>query len=167
MARTRTSPAGDAMEERFPPRRAREVESGFTLIELLVVLAILSLVVALGTPVFRRALPGLELKTGAESVAAALRDARALAIGRNVEVELVVNLDDRSLRVTGEPPLRLASDIGISLLTAREEVLAARIGAIRFYPDGTSTGGGITLALGNRIYRVVVDWLTGRVAVTG
>jgi general secretion pathway protein H len=155
MARTRTSPAGDVI-----------VDSGFTLIELLVVLAILSLVVALGTPYFWRALPGLELKTGAESVATALREARALAIGRNAEVELVVNLDERSVRVADEPPLRLAPDIGIGLLTARQEVIAARIGGIRFYPDGTSTGGGITLALGDRVYRVVVDWLTGRVVVT-
>jgi general secretion pathway protein H len=155
MARTRTSPAGDAT-----------LEGGFTLIELLVVLAILSLVVALGTPVFRRALPGLELKAGAESVAARLREARAIAIGRNVEVELLVNLDDRSLRLADEPPLRLAPEIGISLLTARQEAIAARIGGIRFYPDGTSTGGNITLALGPRHYRVAVDWLTGHVAVT-
>ena len=141
-------------------------ERGFTLFELLVVLAILSLVVALGTPAFRRALPGLELKSGVESVAAQLREARALAIGRNAEVELVVNLDERSFRVADEPPLRLAPEIGINLLTAGQEIIAARIGGIRFYPDGTSTGGGITLALDGRHYRVAVDWLTGRVAVT-
>src|SRR5215813_1320505 len=71
-ARTRTSPTGEAT-----------AGPGFTLIELLVVLAILGLVVVLGTPAFQRVLPGMQLKSSAQAVVAALREARGLAIGRN------------------------------------------------------------------------------------
>ena len=38
-------------------------------------------------------------------------------------------------------------------------------GAIRFFPDGSSTGGRVTLMVGERSYAVDVDWLTGRVRV--
>jgi general secretion pathway protein H len=41
----------------------------------------------------------------------------------------------------------------------------ANVGEIRFFPDGSSTGGEITLAGGNAHRYVQVDWLTGRVAV--
>ena len=36
---------------------------------------------------------------------------------------------------------------------------------IRFYSDGSSTGGRITVASGERKYLVDVDWLTGRVSI--
>ena len=42
-----------------------------------------------------------------------------------------------------------------------------KVGAIRFYPDGSSTGGRITVASGERKYLVDVDWLTGRVSIAG
>jgi general secretion pathway protein H len=40
-----------------------------------------------------------------------------------------------------------------------------RVGAIRFYPDGGSNGGRVTLAAGERKFEIDVDWLTGRIAV--
>ena len=42
---------------------------------------------------------------------------------------------------------------------------ATRSGAIRFFPDGGSNGGRLTLAAGERKFNVDVDWLTGRVAI--
>jgi general secretion pathway protein H len=138
---------------------------GFTIFELLVVLAILGIVVALGAPALHRMVPGVELKTSAQNVATALREARGLAIASNAEVSLVVDLGDRALRIGDGPPVRLASSLGITLLTATRELIDAGTGQIRFYPDGTSTGGRITLTRGNRRYHVGVDWLTGRVTL--
>ena len=40
-----------------------------------------------------------------------------------------------------------------------------KVGSIRFYPDGGSNGGRITLGAGDLKYEVDVDWLTGRVAI--
>ena len=36
---------------------------------------------------------------------------------------------------------------------------------IRFFPDGSATGGRVRLARDNRQYVVVVDWLTGSVSL--
>jgi len=131
----------------------------------MVVLAILGLVVALGMPAFERVLPGLQLKSSAQTVAAAMREARGMAIGTNREVALVIDIDGHTLRLDDAAPVRLSPGLALTLLTASREAIGAGSGRIRFYPDGTSTGGRVTLALDHRVYHVAVDWLTGRVVL--
>jgi general secretion pathway protein H len=133
---------------------------------MLVVLAILGLIMALGAPALERALPGLQLKRDAQAVASAMRQARSLAIGQNAEVALTIDLDRRAVRVGDAPWRPLEPGLGIALVTARNEVLGAGAGRIRFYPDGTSSGGRVDLSLHDRSYHVAVDWLTGRVALS-
>lgn len=151
--RTRTSPTGEVSDA-----------GGFTLMELLVVLAILGLTLVLAMPTLGRLLPGLELRTEARDVASALREARASAIGRNEEVTIVLNRERGILQVGGKPVVQLNPKIGIRAL---ETSHSSRSGdfEIRFFPDGTSTGGRLTLALGERQEHVVVDWLTGAVSL--
>ncbi len=129
------------------------------------VLAILGLALALAAPGLSRALPGLELRTDARDVAGALREARALAIGRNYAVTLIIDLEQRALRLGDRPPIRLNPRLGVSLLTATSETTGTGSSGISFFPDGTSTGGRVTLALGERRRHVVVDWLTGAVSI--
>lgn len=138
---------------------------GFTLMELLVVLGVIGLVLALAVPSFSRVLPALELRTDARNVAGALREARALAIGRNRETTLTIDVEQRSLRLGDEAPIRLSPHLGMSLLTASSETAETGSGGISFFPDGTSTGGRVTLRLGERQRHVVVDWLTGAVSI--
>lgn len=154
MTRIRTSPAG-----------RRESSPGFTLMELLVVLAILGLALALAVPSLGRALPGFELQTNARAVVGALREARALAIGSNREVTLQIDVRQRTLQVGQGTGIKLDPQLGISVRTARSELRGDGIGGISFFPDGTSTGGQVTLALEERKRHVVVDWLTGTASV--
>ena len=48
-------------------------------------------------------------------------------------------------------------------MAAASEQIDDSQGRVRFFPDGTSTGGRLTLTQNERKYYVVVDWLTGRV----
>jgi general secretion pathway protein H len=139
--------------------------SGFTLVELLVVLAVLGLALALVAPVGRSPWSGVAARSGAETVAAALREARSEAIARNREAVLLVDLDAHELRLDGGPPVSLDHDLALALVTGTEEVLGAGAGQIRFFPDGTSTGGRVTVAAGKKRLDVLVDWITGRVRV--
>lgn len=133
--------------------------------ELLVVLGVLGLVIALAVPSLGRTLPGLQLQTEARTVASALREARVLAIAGNRETSLRIDVQQRMLQLGGGAVVRLNPKLGISLRTASSETPAAEIGGISFFPDGTSTGGRVTLSLGERQRHVVVDWLTGKVSV--
>jgi general secretion pathway protein H len=54
----------------------------------------------------------------------------------------------------------------MSLITAQSEQANESVGAIRFYPDGSSTGGRIDLSSDDVRYVIDVSWLTGTVMVT-
>jgi general secretion pathway protein H len=138
---------------------------GFTLIELLVALAVLGLALALIAgykPPWSR---GLGLRATAAELATGLRLARSEAILSNRPVAFDLDLVGHRYRVGTGTPRRLPADLSLELLTISGEALNDREGDIRFNPDGSSTGGRISLADGQRRIGVGVDWLTGRVSV--
>ncbi len=139
---------------------------GFTLIELLVVMAVLALVLLIVPPMFSGSLSTAELRSAAREVAAGLREARSRAITRNRDIAFTLDVDARRYRIDDEEEARqLPAGPSISLVTARSEQLDEVIGSIRFFPDGSSTGGRVTLGGDARKYHVEVDWLTGQVSI--
>jgi len=155
------------------PRRSRLArtprvgwQAGLTLMELLIVLTIMAIVAAVAGPYLAGGVSGAELKGAARQVAAGLRLARSEALSTRREARLVVDLERHTFRVDGDAREHaLPKDAGIKLFTAQNDLVSDRVGAIRFYPDGGSNGGRITIAAGERKYEVDVDWLTGRVAI--
>ncbi|CAH1386512.1 GspH/FimT family pseudopilin [Candidatus Nitrotoga sp. M5] len=140
--------------------------AGFTILELLVVLTLMAMVYALAVPMISAGMPGTELKGAARQLAAGLRQARSQAVTRKVESTLTLDVEKRNFKVSGDQrQYALPAKLDISLFTAQSELLPDKIGAIRFYPDGSSTGGRITVTSGDRKYDVNVDWLTGQVTI--
>jgi general secretion pathway protein H len=79
---------------------------------------------------------------------------------------LWLDLEGRRFKVGSDPrEYALSPRVDLALFTAQHDIVNEKIGAIRFYPDGGSNGGRITVAAGERKYEVDVDWLTGRVAI--
>jgi general secretion pathway protein H len=140
-------------------------KSGFSLIELLVVLAVLGLALVLVVGYRAPRSDALSLRAAASELAAGLRLARSEAIARNRPVALAVDIARHRYRVGAEAARVLPARMSIALLTIAGEKHNAEIGDIRFNPDGSSTGGRILLAEGDRRLAVGVDWLTGRVRV--
>jgi len=60
---------------------------------------------------------------------------------------------------------QLPASLAIELLTIGGQRRSGKIGDIDFHPDGSSSGGRISLADGRRTIMVGVDWLTGRVSI--
>ena len=139
---------------------------GFTLIEIMVVMAILALMLVLISPNFSTALPGVSLKAAARTLAGSLRHARSRAITLNEEVALAIDVETRRYAIVGgKTSSKLPGKGEIRLFTAQSELIDATSGTIRFFPDGGSTGGGVTFIDGERRYRVLVDWLTGQTSI--
>jgi general secretion pathway protein H len=144
---------------------ARAGGAGFTLIELLVTLAVLAFALVLITGYKAPWSGGVELKGTAAELAAALRLARSQAIADDRPVALDLDLERHRYRIGDGPAHALPGEMAIELLTIEGQNRGRTQGDIRFNPDGSSTGGRISLAEGHRRVAVGVDWLTGRVTV--
>jgi general secretion pathway protein H len=143
---------------------ARAKESGFTLLELLVVLAILALATALIPPFLNGGKDAAAFRSSVREVATALRETRNLAIARNRSETFTVDIGHSQYRVANGAPRSIPKGIAISLLTVTQEVIADETASIRFFPDGSSTGGHVTFVQGKRRSDVLVDWLSGQVS---
>jgi general secretion pathway protein H len=136
---------------------------GFTLLEILLVLVVMVIGASLTLPALVRP-SGTELRTATGSVVAGLRRARDAAVNRQRATVLTVDTQARRFAVSGEPrEHQLPSRVQVQLFTARSELEGEGRGRIRFFPDGSSTGGRVTLASGEQRYHVDVDWFTGQV----
>ncbi|HKW81859.1 MAG TPA: GspH/FimT family pseudopilin [Casimicrobiaceae bacterium] len=149
-----------------PPAAGRRRPAGFTMLEILIVLMLIGLLVGIVVPMLGGGVSTAELKGDARALAAGLRQARAQAIAQRGEALLQLDVAGHSFRVPPDPRVhKLAEAIELKLFTAQSDLIDDRVGAIRFFADGGSNGGRITLAAGERKYDVDVDWLTGRVAI--
>lgn len=142
------------------PRRSH---AGFTLIEILVVLMLAVLVLTVASVSFSRGLSGAKLRAAGQNLVAALRYTRSQAIITQTEQVLVLDVQERSYVAPKRARVQLPQDMEMRMLTAAEEQQDERTGRIRFYPDGSSTGGRIALRAGERAWSVEVAWLTGEV----
>lgn len=139
---------------------------GVTLLELLVTLAIVGSVMVLSVPLVTGGTDTARLRSAARELSTVLRHARAQAIARQQETRVRFDLDRRLYTASGTGrfhPLDEALDI--RLLSADFRGLDRRVGELRFWPDGSASGGEVLLAGGGRAYAVSVQWLTGRVSI--
>lgn len=98
-------------------------------------------------------------------LAAALRATRTQAIVHGNEHTFAVDTRANTYRADDGKTVRLPSGMRVGITSAKEDQVNATTGRIRFFPDGSSTGGHITLQSNQRQWRVSVSWLTGAVSV--
>jgi general secretion pathway protein H len=139
---------------------------GLTLLEILIVLALMATIAAIAVPVFSGGVSNAELKSSAREIAAGLRFARSEAIAGKRDTVVVYDLARRTFVVDRDPREHaLPRGVEMKLTGAQSDIVNEHVGAIRFFPDGGSNGGRVTIAAGERKFDVDIDWLTGRVAI--
>ncbi len=139
---------------------------GYTLFEVLVTLAIIGMVLAAVPLVAGGPRPGAEVRAAAIELASALRQTRSEAIAGFRSETFILDIERGVYRAgSARPESALPEGMEFSLYTARSELEDENTGRIRFFPDGSATGGRVTLASGGHSYVVAVDWLTGAVGM--
>lgn len=154
-----------------PPRSAR----GFTLIEVIVALSIAALLIGLGLPAVWRMYEGSQYREAVRNIYTAANTARYRAVTSGVAQDLVVRLEPQAYAL-GEARSNwreaefeeLDGDLSLAATVAREVTGDPGLPTIRFFPDGSSSGGSVSItrevngdtSVGVRLR---VDWLHGRV----
>ena len=138
-------------------------ERGFSLVEVMAVLVLVGLVMGLVGNSIYRSMDSVKVRRASKDVAASLRYTRGQAIVDREERYLEVNVEERSYRAPDKDVVILPEGVDVTLKTATSDILDNSTGRIRFFPDGSSTGGLMTLTAGTREWVIKVAWLTGEI----
>jgi len=137
--------------------------AGFTLIEVLVVLVMLA--VLAGTVAFNMSgsLKATKIRAASKDLVAALRYTRSQAVMKHEEQRLMINVADKSYIAPGKPKKILPEGMELKVFAAESEIPSEDAAGFRFFSDGSSTGGRVTLIYDERFWRINVAWLTGEI----
>jgi general secretion pathway protein H len=136
------------------------------MLELLIVISIMAAVAAFAMPILGNGVSSSALRGSARELAAGLRYARSEAVAKRHETFVALDLAGRRYKVADDGEVhQLPRDADLKLFTAQEDTVNETTGAIRFFPDGGSNGGRITIGSGDRKFDIDIDWLTGRVSI--
>jgi general secretion pathway protein H len=140
---------------------------GFTLLEIMVVLVVAAIAAAVAVPSFQPAISGMQLRSATQDVASGLRHVRGFALASGREQVFFLNVTKHWYRVSGrKKTYNLPGSVKLDLFTADQEMTDdGQGGSIRFYPDGSATGGRVTLSGSGRKFKIDVNWLTGAIAI--
>lgn len=146
----------------FRSATARRVR-GLTLIEVVVVVALIAVGVTVTAFAVGGSLESRRVQSAGHDLVAALRYTRGKAIVTRAPQALELDVEARTYRAPERATVELPRGMEMRLLTAAMEQTGETSGRIRFYPDGSSTGGRIKLVRGGRAWDVEIAWLTGEV----
>ncbi len=150
-------------------RRQSRDERGFTLFELILVLAIAVILLTALPGVMTSLLPGLQYRAWLDDVAAESRLLRARAMRTGHITYLAVEAEKNIiLSVYGKGDTRLLvvpADVALTVKIGDRTLEKSEPGRIRFFADGSSSGGELVLVRQELVSAVRIDWLTGAVNV--
>ncbi len=140
-------------------------EHGITLIELLLVMIIIMLLATLVPPLQIDMIESARYRQAKQEIIAGLRFSRSKAINNQASVRFAINTEDGTMTITDKiRNLHIPDDVTITMNSAPSEQVSEGESAIRFFPDGSSTGLELLFQRGEQNVRIHVDELTGRVS---
>ena len=145
--------------------RYQRYAQGFSLLELMLVLSLSGILMGVVATAITQ---GPVLKKAARDVLASLRSARAQAVANQKATVWVMDIDNNTIQVVGATRFKTKSideSIRVKLNTAESELVGNAKGGIRFYPDGSSTGGSVELTANEHVFTVNVEWISGRISL--
>lgn len=146
----------------------RHSSQGFTLLEIMIVLTIAGLLVAVSVPSAAKLYQSMVYRSAVGDARALLEAARYLALTQGRSIDVLIQPGTRQMAI-GENLVDvdpLPEALSLHVTSAAELQRDSQTAVIRFYSDGSSSGGSISIVRdssgGSTLH---VGWLLGRVSL--
>lgn len=141
-----------------------ERQRGFTLIELVVVLALGAMVLLVLSPRLEALLDAVRYRSVVQDTLRTLERARMQAVVQGQRSVVAVDVAQRQFLMAGQPVLTLPDAVELDVTGVAD--LAQSQPSLFFEPDGSASGGRLTLSTGGRVSHIELDWLTGQIVLS-
>lgn len=143
--------------------KAQSVQRGFSLIEILLVLVMIAVMIGITASFMSGSLEQAKIRAVSKDLVSALKYTRGQAVIKHEEKTIEFNVKNRTYRAPKKKQVQIPEEIEMNLYTAESDIIDEDRGKIRFFSDGSSTGGWIKLTYSNKIWKINVNWLTGEI----
>ena len=140
-------------------------QTGFTLIEVIVVMVMIAVLGGMVASSMTDSLRKAKIRAVSKNLVSAMRYTRGQAVVKHEQKTITFNVEDKTYQAPRKKVVHIPDEIDINVYTADSEVADETIGSIRFFSDGSSTGGWVKLTHKNKIWKINVNWLTGEIAM--
>ncbi|MEQ1560573.1 MAG: GspH/FimT family protein [Methyloglobulus sp.] len=104
------------------------------------------------------------LQSAARDMVSALRYAKGEALIAHKEMTVDIDLNENTYTVSDRDKVFTIPDkVAVTVVTAQEEMTGEGLASIRFFPDGSSTGGRVKLERNSALWQIDINWLTGQI----
>ncbi|HEY7885235.1 MAG TPA: prepilin-type N-terminal cleavage/methylation domain-containing protein [Cellvibrionaceae bacterium] len=143
--------------------RKTQKHQGFTLLEMMVAITVAGLLMAVSVPAANKMYQSMAYRSAVGEVKSLLENGRYRAQVYGQPMDILVRPETRELAL-GDKVHTLPALISLDVVSAAELMRDNKTAVIRFYPDGSSSGGRITLLRGEGSgVALEVGWLLGEV----
>jgi general secretion pathway protein H len=136
---------------------------GFTLLEILVVMVMIVVIMSFFSSSMMKSLDKARIRAVSKDLVSALRYTRGQAVVKHEQRTISFNVKDKTYQAPRKKLVKIPEEMELYVYTADSEIANDSIGNIRFFSDGSSTGGWVKLIHGNKIWKINVNWLTGEI----
>lgn len=143
----------------------KKPQSGFTLIEVIVVMVMISVLAGLVATGMSSSLKKAKIRAVSKNLVSALRYTRGQAVVKYEEKTISFNVKEQTYKAPRKKAVQLPDEVEIELYTAESDIASEAVGSIRFFSDGSSTGGWVKLSHKNKVWKINVNWLTGEISM--
>ena len=141
----------------------RKTQIGFSLIEIMLVMVLIAVMVGITATFMSGSLEQARLRAVSKDLISALKYTRGQAVIKHEQKSIVFNVKERTYRAPKKKLVKIPDEIEMNLYTAESDIIDEDSGKIRFFSDGSSTGGWVKLTYRTKIWKINVNWLTGEI----
>jgi len=139
-------------------------QSGFTLLEIIVVMVMIAVILGFFSSGMMKSLDKAKIRAVSKDLVSAMRYTRGQAVTKHEQKTISFNVEDKTYKAPRKKMVTIPEEMEIYVYTAASDIANDSVGSIRFFSDGSSTGGWVKLVHGDKVWKINVNWLTGEIS---